>query len=194
MKKLPFKRIGVYCGSSNRVHPEYLETAHRVGRTLAERGVAIVFGGGSVGLMGAVADGAIEAGGETLGVIPSKLVDLEVGHEGLTERFVVDSMHSRKSMMANLSDAFIALPGGWGTLEELFEVATMSQLNYHLKPFGVLNVRGYYDHLLAFLEHAAAEGFVRPEQSGMFCASERLEDLLDQLVRVEIPLLATRRL
>jgi len=182
-----FKRIGVYCGSSNNVAEPYFEMARHTGTLLAERGIAVVYGGGRVGLMGAVADAALAAGGEVIGVIPQKLMALEKGHPGLTERFVVDGMHSRKSLMAHLADGFIALPGGWGTLEELFEVATQTQLNYFMKPFGVLNVDGYYDGLLSFLDHAASEGFVRPQQAAMMQVATDPAALLDQLAVVNIP-------
>ncbi len=182
-----FRRVCVYCGSSSRVDPAYLDAARGVGRLLAERGIGVVFGGGRVGLMGALADGAIEAGGETWGIIPEKLQARELAHTGVGELVVVDSMHARKSVMAGLSDAFIALPGGWGTLEELFEVTTWTQLNYHDKPVGLLNVRGYYDGLLAFLDHAASEGFIRPMHRGLVVDSTEPEALLDALATVEIP-------
>ncbi len=182
-----FQRIAVYCGSSNAVAQRYMAAARQTGKLLAQSSITLVYGGGRVGLMGAVADAALEAGGAVVGVIPQKLMALEKGHSGLTERFIVDGMHARKSMMAQLSDGFIALPGGWGTLEELFEVATQTQLNYFMKPFGLLNVDGYYDRLLDFLDHAAAEGFVRPQQASMMQVATEPDALIDKLARVAIP-------
>ncbi len=182
-----FRRVCVYCGSSNKVDELYREAARAVGRLLAERGIGLVFGGGRVGLMGVVADAVLAAGGEVHGVIPHKLQALELGHEGCTELFVVDSMHARKMMMAQLSDAFIALPGGWGTFEELCEVTTWTQLNYHKKPVGILNVAGYYDHFLAFIRHAADVGFVRPQHRNLLQASDDPADLLEKLATMEIP-------
>ena len=182
-----FRRICIYCGSSSGRDPRFVETAREVGRHLADLGIAVVYGGGKVGLMGEVADAALRAGGQVLGVIPQKLRDVEVGHEGLTELFVVDSMHARKMMMAQLSDAFIALPGGFGTLDELFEATTWSQLGYHRKPVGLLNAAGYYDHLLAFLDHGAAEGFIRAQHRPLLQAAPDIASLLGALARAEIP-------
>lgn len=183
-----FRRICIYCGSSTGHDPVHLEIARAAGEHLARRGIGVVYGGGKVGLMGAVADAALRAGGQVFGVIPQKLRDIEVGHDGLTELFVVDSMHARKMMMAQLSDAFIALPGGFGTLEELFEATTWLQLSYHRKPVGLLNSGGYYDHLLAFLDHAAAQGFVRPQHRAMMPAAPDIAGLLDVLATIELPL------
>ncbi|MCC6553485.1 MAG: TIGR00730 family Rossman fold protein [Polyangiaceae bacterium] len=182
-----FRRICVYCGSSEGARPEYAEAARGLGALLARKRIGVVFGGGRVGLMGAVADGALAAGGEVIGVIPEKLRARELAHTGLSELFVVDSMHARKTMMAYLSDAFIALPGGWGTLEETFEVTTWAQLNYHLKPVGILNVRGYYDRLLHFIDHAVEEGFIRPILRGLICSAAEPEALLDLLGKAEVP-------
>ncbi|MCK6587962.1 MAG: TIGR00730 family Rossman fold protein [Polyangiaceae bacterium] len=182
-----FKRICVYCGSSAGVDQAYLEMARAAGDHLARRGIAVVFGGGRVGMMGAVADGALAAGGQVIGVIPEKLRGRELAHTGLTELFVVDSMHARKTMMAYLSDGFIALPGGFGTLEEIFEVTTWSQLNYHMKPVGLLNMRGYFDKLIAFLDHAAVEGFVRSVHRPLMQSSPSIDTLLHQMATVEIP-------
>lgn len=182
-----FRRICVYCGSSNDVPEVYQQAAAEVGHTLAARGIGVVYGGGKVGLMGIVADAALAAGGEVIGVIPDKLQALEVGHNHLTELFVVDSMHARKMMMAQLSDGFIALPGGWGTLEELCEVTTWAQLNYHHKPVGLLNVAGYYDGLLKFLDHASHEGFIRPIHRNLLVTSDGVTSLLEQLAAAEIP-------
>src|SRR5262245_29042059 len=169
------RRICVYAGSSNDVPERYIETAQSVGRFLAERGIGLVYGGGCVGLMGSLANAALEAGGEVLGVIPDKLRELELAHEGVTRLFVVRTMHERKHLMADLSDAFIGLPGGWGTLEELFEVTTWTQLEYHKKPVGLLNAHGYYDLLLAFLKHAADVGFVRPQHENLIQTADDLE-------------------
>jgi hypothetical protein len=182
-----FRRICVYCGSSNAVADHFFETARHVGRCLAGRGLGVVYGGGSVGLMGALADAALQAGAEVLGVIPEKLQQLELGHEGVSELYVTRTMHERKTKMAELSDAFIALPGGWGTLEEIFEVTTWTQLQYHDKPVGLLNAHGYYDHLLAFLAHAAAEGFVRPKHRGLLSCASDVDLLIDELARCELP-------
>lgn len=182
-----FKRLTVFCGSSSRCDPVYREAARAAGRGLAERGIGVVYGGGRVGLMGEVADGALEAGGQVYGVIPEKLQALEVGHQGLTELFIVDSMHARKAMMAHLSDGFIALPGGYGTLDEMFEAITWTQLNYHLKPVGLLNVRGYFDGLLTFLRHAVHERFIRPMHGDLVVAASDLDALLTALAEAELP-------
>ena len=182
-----FKRIGVYCGSSNGVGARWLEAARQVAACLARRGIGIAYGGGSVGLMGALADAALAAGIPVHGVITRKLLDLEVGHCGLTELRVVDTMHERKHAIAELSDAFIALPGGWGTLEELFEATTWAQLGYHEKPVGLLNVDGYYDRLIAFLDHATDEGFIRAVHRPILEAAATLDALLDRLAVVTLP-------
>ncbi|MFN3198622.1 MAG: TIGR00730 family Rossman fold protein [Bradymonadia bacterium] len=183
-----FKRICVFCGSSNNVDPAYIEMARSVGKWLAESGIGLVYGGGRVGLMGAVADGALEAGGEVQGVIPEKILNLEVGHEGLGNNLhVVRGMHARKAMMARLSDAFIALPGGWGTLEEIFEVTTWAQLNYHLKPVGMLNFKGFYDGLVQFIHHASDEGFIRPMHRDLMVVSDEIGALVQGLATVTIP-------
>jgi uncharacterized protein (TIGR00730 family) len=182
-----FKRICVYCGSSAGGDPAYMEEARRVGAFLAERGIEVVYGGARVGMMGAMADGALAAGGKVIGVIPDRLRGRELAHEGLTELFVVDSMHARKTMMAYLSDGFIAMPGGWGTLEEIFEVTTWSQLNYHMKPAGLLNVRGYYDKLITFLDYASAEGFIRASHRPLMQAAAEIGPLLELMAVAEIP-------
>ena len=182
-----FRRICIYCGSSRGLDPSHAEVARAVGEHLATLGIEIVYGGGKIGLMGEVADAALRAGGKVFGVIPEKLRDVEVGHEGLTELFVVDSMHARKMMMAQLSDAFIALPGGYGTLEELFEATTWLLLGYHRKPVGLLNATGYFDHLLAFLDHAAAQGFIREEHRPLMQSAPDVPTLLASLARVEVP-------
>jgi uncharacterized protein (TIGR00730 family) len=157
------KRICVFCGSSPGSRPEYAEAARQMGRTLAEGGLGLVYGGGRVGLMGIVADAVMQAGGEVIGVIPDALLRREVGHGGVTDLRVVGSMHERKAMMADLSDGFVAMPGGYGTFEEFCEVITWSQLGIHPKPCGLLNVAGFYAPLLAMFDHALAEGFVRAQ-------------------------------
>lgn len=182
-----FRRICLYCGSSKGHDPRYAEAARAVGEHLARSEIGVVYGGGKVGLMGEVADAALRAGGQVFGVMPEKLRDIEIGHDGLTELFVVDSMHARKMMMAQLSDAFIALPGGFGTLEEVFEATTWLQLGYHRKPVGLLNVGGYYDHLLAFLDHGAEVGFVRPELRPLMLSAPDIVALLEMMAHAEIP-------
>jgi uncharacterized protein (TIGR00730 family) len=168
----------VYCGSSPGRDAAYARAAEGLGRTLAERGIGLVYGGGHVGLMGTVADAALAAGGEAIGVMPQALVDREIAHRGLTELRVVGSMHERKLLMAELAGGFIALPGGMGTLEELFEVYTWTQLGLHSKPLGLLNVRGYYDGLVAFLDHAVAERFVTPAHRDMLVVGTEPEAIL----------------
>jgi len=184
-----FRRICVYCGSSSG-GPQYVAAAEALGTFLAQRGIGVVYGGGRIGLMGVLADAALAAGGQVYGVIPEKLRALEVGHEGLTELFVTDSMHARKLVMAQLSDAFIAMPGGYGTLEELFEVTTWTQLNYQEKPVGLLNVGGFFDPLLAYLGHAADEGFIRPIHRDLIAHAADPATLLERLANAEIPHLA----
>lgn len=173
-----FRRICIYCGSAPGDDPLFAETARQVGTYLAQHGIGVVYGGGRIGLMGQVATAALAAGGEVFGVIPHKLQQAEVAHGGLTELFVVDSMHARKMIMAQLSDAFIALPGGFGTLDELFEITTWNQLGYHEKPVGILNVAGYFDLLLRFIDHAAGRGFVRPGHRAILKSGSTLPDLL----------------
>jgi len=186
-----FERIAIYCGSSSRVHADYLAAARAVGRGLAARGIGVVYGGGRSGLMGEVADGALEAGGTVTGVITEKLVGFEVGHTGLSVFEVVPTMHARKARMAELADAFIALPGGLGTLEELFEAATWTQLNDHLKPVGLLEMRGFWSPMQRFLEHAGEEGFIRPAHRSIIQIADTLEALLDKLAEVELPIVGT---
>src|SRR3712207_5366826 len=173
------ERVCVYCGSSPGARPEYRTAAEELGRALAGRGIVVVYGGGHVGLMGAVADAALAAGGEVVGVIPQALVDREIGHRALTELRVVGSMHERKLLMAELSGGFVALPGGMGTLEELFEAYTWTQLGLHAKPLALLNAGGYYDGLVAFLDHAVAERFVTPEHRGMLVVGTEPGAILD---------------
>ncbi len=175
------RRICVFCGSSLGLRPAYAEAARATGRLIAERGLGLVYGGGEVGLMGVLANAAMAAGGEVIGVIPEALMRMEVGHPELTALHVVDTMHERKAMMADLSDAFIALPGGIGTLEELFEVWTWGQLGIHPKPLGFLDVDGYYDHLHAFLDHSVSEGFLKDRHRAMAAVESDPAALLDRL-------------
>jgi uncharacterized protein (TIGR00730 family) len=175
------KSVCVFTGSSAGVRPAYRDAAADLGRTLAGRDLALVYGGARVGLMGVVADAALAAGGRVIGVIPEALVGKEIAHTGLTELRVVASMHARKALMNDLADAFVALPGGWGTLEEFFEVLTWAQLGLHRKPCGLLNVDGYFDGLLAFADHATAEGFVRREHRAMLTVADTAAALLDRL-------------
>jgi uncharacterized protein (TIGR00730 family) len=171
-------RICVYSGSSAGARDAYASAAEDLGRTLARRGIGVVYGGAHVGLMGVVADAALAAGGEVIGVIPQALVDKEIAHRGLSDLRIVGSMHQRKAMMADLSDAFVALPGGWGTLEELFETVTWSQLGLHEKPSGLLNVCGYFDGLLRFVAHAVQEGFLRQIHADALLVAESAGEML----------------
>ena len=175
-------RLCVYCGSSSGAHPRYRAAALMLGALLAERDIELVYGGGHVGLMGAVADGALAAGGRVTGVIPEALMKKELGHTGIQDLRVVRDMHERKMMMATLADAFIALPGGWGTIEELTEMLTWLQLAIHAKPIGILNVGGYFDHFLAFAEAMIAERFVRVEHRRLFSVDDDPVRLVDKLV------------
>ncbi len=175
------KRVCVFSGSSPGADIAYRAAATDLGHRIAERGIELVYGGASVGLMGAVADAALEGGGHVIGVIPQPLVDREIAHPGLGDLRVVDSMHERKAVMAELSDAFVALPGGVGTLEELFEVYTWNQLGLHAKPLGLFNVRGYFDGLARFLDHAVTERFVTAQHRAMLLVEEQLDPLLDGL-------------
>jgi uncharacterized protein (TIGR00730 family) len=173
------QRICVYTGSSPGGHPAYAEAAAGLGRTLAAQGLGLVYGGATVGCMGIVADAALAAGAEAIGVIPQALVDREIAHTGLSELRVVGSMHERKALMADLADGFVALPGGMGTLEEIFEVYTWTQLGMQSKPLGLLDVRGYYGQLAAFLDHAVAERFLTPEHRAMLVVEQEPAALLD---------------
>lgn len=178
---IPTLRLCVYCGSRSGAHPAYAAAATALGRSIGQRGWQLVYGGGHVGLMGLVADATLAAGGTAIGVIPDSLMRREVGHQGLTELHVVPNMHLRKQSMAERADAFIALPGGIGTLEELYEVWTWQHLGYHDKPLGLLNTARYYDHLLAFMAHAEAEGFVDQRQQRALHVHTEIEPLLDLL-------------
>jgi len=179
MLRTPMARICVFCGSSPGTDPRYLTAARDMGRTLAGRGLGLVYGGGSVGLMGAVADAALEAGGEVIGVIPQVLQIRELAHQRLTTLHVVGSMHERKALMAELADGFVALPGGMGTLEELSEVLTWAQLGLHARPCGLLDVAGYYDPLIAFFDRAVEAGFLRPAHRRLLVTGTTPEALLD---------------
>jgi uncharacterized protein (TIGR00730 family) len=177
------KSVLVFCGSSPGARPEYAESASALGRLLAQRGLTLVYGGATVGLMGAVAEGALAAGGEVTGVIPRQLVEREIAHTGLTDLREVTTMHERKALMAELSDAVIALPGGTGTLDELFELFTWSQLGLHRMPIGLLDVAAYWQPLLAMLDHMVAERLLRAEHRSTLLVSADAADLLDQLAR-----------
>jgi uncharacterized protein (TIGR00730 family) len=175
--------VCVFCGSNGGAHPAYLAAAEAVGSGLARRGIRVVYGGGRVGLMGALADAARAAGGEVVGVMPQQLVDREIGHTGIDDLRVVDTMHERKALMVELADAFVALPGGIGTLEELFEVYTWAQLGIHAKPLALLDVAGYYEPLAAFLDHAVEQRFLRPETRAMLSVADTLEGVLEMFER-----------
>ena len=175
------RSICVFCGASTGTDPVYREAAAAMGRTLAEQGITLVYGGGAVGLMGVVADAALAAGGEVIGIIPQSLKDAEIGHPGLTRLEIVDGMHARKARMAELADAFIAMPGGLGTLEELFEVWTWGQLGYHAKPMGLLDTNHFYAKLSPFLDHLVAEAFVRPQYREMLQRGDTPDALLERL-------------
>ena len=177
----------VFCGSNLGRDPAYAESARRLGRLLAERGVKVIYGGGRVGLMGTLADAALEAGGAVVGVIPHALKRREMAHEGLTDLRVVQTMHERKQLMADLSDGFVALPGGFGTFEEFCEVLTWSQLGLHAKPCGLLNVKRYYAGLLALFDHAVAEQLLQPRNRAMVIAESEPEALLDAMQRYRAP-------
>jgi uncharacterized protein (TIGR00730 family) len=179
--------ICVYCGSNTGTRPEYAKAAARMGATLAKRGITLVYGGGRVGLMGVLADACLEAGGEVIGLIPEFLALKEVAHAGLTNLVVVDSMHTRKAEMERRADGFIALPGGIGTMEELFEIWTWSQLGQHTKPCGLLDAGGDYDHLNAFLDRMAADGFVNSDHRAMLHRSDDPDVLLDAFAAYEAP-------
>jgi hypothetical protein len=172
-------RLCIFCGSSSGNRQSYTENACALGEVLVKRGYGMVYGGGRVGLMGILADAVLQNGGEVIGVIPKALAEKEVAHQSLTELHVVATMHERKALMAELSDGFVALPGGLGTFEELFEVFTWAQLGLHGKPLGLLNVDGYYDPLLALIDHATSEGFIRLEHRQLLLTSTWPEELLD---------------
>ena len=181
------KRVCVFCGSSIGNQPVYREAAEAMGALLAKRGIGLVYGGGHVGLMGVIADAVLAGGGEAIGVIPQALADREIAHAGLTKLHVVDSMHTRKAMMADLSDAFIAMPGGVGTFEEYFEAVTWTQLGVHRKPCGLLNAGAFYTPLVAFIDQAVSEGFIKPVHRGIIVCDADPGRLLDKLANVTLP-------
>ena len=181
------KRICVYCGSNPGKSAEFLESARSLARELVQREICLVYGGASVGIMGEIADTVLAGGGEVIGVIPQALVDKEVSHAGLTELKIVDSMHERKEIMADISEGFIALPGGLGTIEEIFEVLTWAQLGFHKKPCALLNVKGYYDKLTQFLNHAVAEGFIANPHREMLLVEDEPHRLLEIMAAYNAP-------
>ncbi|MEZ0242769.1 MAG: TIGR00730 family Rossman fold protein [Sphingomonas sp.] len=189
------KRIAVYCGSATPADPVYIEAARMVGHGLARRGIGVVYGGGKLGLMGAVADSALAAGGEVIGIIPTALVNAEVAHRGLTQLEVVETMHERKARFVDLSDGFINLPGGTGTMDELWEALSWAQLGYHADPIGLLNIAGYYDKLVEFWEHMGEVGFVRPQHQGLLLVDDTLDGLLDKMANAEatVPIIHMKR-
>jgi len=184
---MKIRKICVYCGSSPGKNPAFSQAARILAKELCNRGIGLVFGGGAVGVMGVVADSMLEAGGEVIGVIPKALAVKEVAHYGLSELHVVASMHERKAMMAELADGFIALPGGWGTLEEIFEMLTWAQLGFHEKPCAILNVDGYYDGLIGFLENSFEQQFVNPLYRPLLIKAEDPTILLDQFATYNPP-------
>lgn len=184
---MPLRRLCVFCGSGAGAAPGYAAAARELGTTLARQGIGLVYGGASVGLMGAVADAALAAGGEVIGVIPEALVRKEVAHGGPIDLRIVGSMHERKAMMADLSDGFVALPGGIGTLEELFEIWTWAQLGHHRKPCALMNVEGFYDPLIAFLDGVVERRFLKAEHRGMLIVAAAVEPLLAAMAAYEPP-------
>ena len=181
------KRICVYCGSSVGNQPVHLEAAMALGAVLASRKIGLVYGGGNVGLMGIIADAVLAGGGEVIGVIPQSLADREIAHSGVTDLRVVDSMHTRKALMADLSDAFIAMPGGFGTFEEFFEAVTWTQLGVHRKPCGLLNAGGFYTALALFIDQAVSEGFIKPAHRATIVVDDDPERLVNALAEVKLP-------
>ncbi len=174
-------RLAVYCGSAMGADPAFADLARALGAEMARRGIGLVYGGGRLGLMGVVADAVLEGGGEVHGVIPQALVDLEVAHTGLTELHLVGSMHERKAKMTELCDAFVAIPGGIGTLDELFEAWSWNALGYHAQPFALLNCNGFWDGMIAFLDHVAASGFMSPARRGQLLVAETIGEAIDKL-------------
>ena len=181
MSTRPISRLCVFCGSNHGGRPQYAAAARELGTLLTESGITLVYGGGSVGLMGVLADAVLERNGQVIGVIPHALDTKELAHAGLTEMHVVDTMHERKALMADLADGFVSLPGGFGTLDESFEILSWAQLGIHSKPCGLLNVGGYYDKLTEFLDHAVAEHFVKPEHRGLVLVETNPTCLLDRM-------------
>ena len=181
-------RLCVFCGSNHGCEPVYADAARMLGQAIAEAGITVVYGGGRVGLMGTVADAALAAGGEVIGVIPHALDTKELAHTGVTEMHRVNTMHERKALMADLADAFVALPGGLGTFEEFLEIITWAQLGIHSKPCGLLNVAGYYDLLIAFLDNAVARKFVKPQHRDVVVVESEPQRMLTQLHECELPI------
>jgi uncharacterized protein (TIGR00730 family) len=179
----PFRALAVFCGSRTGNRPQYAESARQLGALLAGRGIEVVYGGGSIGMMGILARAALQAGGKVTGVIPDSLVQREVEQKGLTRMHVVDSMHERKALMADLADGFIALPGGYGTLEEYFEVLTWAQLRFHAKPVGLLDVAGFFQPVIALFDHMVAEGFVGSQHRALALADADPVALLDRMAQ-----------
>ena len=186
------RSICAFCGSRPGANPAYRAAAEALGQLLAERGIELIYGGGNIGLMGIVADACLAAGGKVVGVIPRALLEWEVGHEGLTRLEVVDSMHTRKARMAELADGFIALPGGLGTFEELFEILTWAQLGFHTKPVGLLDTAGYYRPLLQMIERGVDEGFMKAENRGLLLAEDNLFALLRAMAQYHPPTVSRR--
>ena len=178
------KRVCVFCGSSLGRNPVYAEAAKQLGNALANRNLGLVYGGANIGMMGELANAAIDAGGEVIGVVPTIFVEKEIAHAALSDLRIVDSMHERKALMAELSDAFVALPGGFGTLDEFFEMVTWTQLGLHHKPCGVLNVCGYYSKLTDFLDYAVSEGYIKPHHGSLIQIDENPEALLKKFDNV----------
>ena len=181
------ERLCVFCGSSLGTHPAYVEAARNIGQLLSQRGIGLVYGGGKLGLMGALADACLREGGRVTGIMPRALVEKEIAHCGLTELRVVESMHERKALMADLADAFIALPGGFGTWEEFCEVLTWSQLGLHRKACGLLNVNDYYGPLIAMADRAVAEGFLRDVHRNLMLSDDDAARLVDKLISYKVP-------
>ena len=184
---MKIRRICVYCGSSPGKNPAYSHAAQSLAKAMCERDIGLVYGGAAIGIMGAIADAVLGAGGEVIGIIPKSLAVKEVAHENLTEQHIVASMHERKAMMAELSDGFIALPGGWGTLEEIFEILTWAQLGFHEKPCGLLNIEAYYDNLIRFMENSFEQEFVNPLCRPMLIEAREPGVLLDQFTAYRAP-------
>ena len=175
------KRIAVYCGSSMGSDPAFADTARTLGQEMARRGIGLVYGGGRLGLMGVVADSVLQAGGEAYGVIPQALIDLEVAHTGLTELHIVQTMHERKALMTDLTDAFVAIPGGIGTLDELFEAWSWNALGYHAKPFALLNVHSFWDGMIHFLDHVTTSGFMSAARRDQLLVADSIDEVIDKL-------------
>lgn len=184
------KTICIFTGSSPGHNPQHEAAVRSLGGTIAARGMGIVYGGASIGLMGAVADACLDAGGSVIGVMPKALADLEIAHNGLTEQHIVATMHERKALMADMSDGFLALPGGLGTLDELFEIWTWAQLGEHQKPVAILNVNGFFDPLLAYLDHVVEEGFIKPAHRDMLIVHETADEVLDAMTSYDPPSVA----